>query len=246
MEDVALVRYISNGKRDTDFGDDGVVTTDLGSFEYATTIALQSDGRIIVGARSDGGFYMSQLLVLRYNADGTPDSNFDGDGLVNIDHPGIDENVAGLKLQSDGKIVLAGTAIRQGNIDALAARLNPDGSTDTSFGGGDGFMTTGRVGEDRAYTVEIQADGRILLGGYTVKKGAVDFIIVRLSKGGKLDKKFGKGGFVSTDFGASTDLLDVLLLQPDGKLIAAGNRVDGPTSDFALARYNLPMPRTED
>jgi uncharacterized delta-60 repeat protein len=245
MEDVALVRYISNGKRDTDFGDDGVITKDLGSFDYATAIALQSDGRIVVGARSDGGFYLSQLLVLRYNADGTPDTNFDGDGFVNIDHPGIDENVVDLKLQSDGKIVLAGTAIRPGtgSIDALAARLKPNGNPDTSFGGGDGFMTTARAGEDRAYTVAIQSDGRIFLGGYTVKHGAVDFIIVHLNKGGKLDKKFGKGGFVTTDFGASTDFLDVLLLQPDGKLIAAGTRVEGPGYNFALARYNLRTPK---
>jgi uncharacterized delta-60 repeat protein len=153
-----------------------------------------------------------------------------GDGIVTTDFGGTDPAWA-VAVQPDGKIVVAG-----GSKDFELARYNEDGSLDTSFGG-DGKVTTDFGGDDAANAVVVQPNGEIVAAG----EAGPFFALARYEKDGTLDSGFGGGdGMVTTDFPETdVDAANALVLQPNGKLVAAGMAwpdIDSPTL-FALARY---------
>jgi serralysin len=148
-----------------------------------------------------------------------------GDGTVTTDFGGTDPARA-VAVQSDGKIVVAG-----GNGDFALARYNQDGSLDTGFGG-DGTVTTDFGGTDSAKAVVVQPNGKIVVAGTS----SSSFALARYNQDGSLDTGFGGGdGLVTTAFpGSEGDEANALVLQPNGKIVAAGTS----SSSFALARYN--------
>jgi uncharacterized delta-60 repeat protein len=225
-DDFALARYNSDGSLDTSFGTGGLVTTDFGVGDRAFSGLLQPDGKIVaIGNRSTTDFALA-----RYNSDGSLDTSFGTGGLVITDFGGIEQADSGL-LQTDGKIIAIGSS----SSDFALARYNPDGSLDTSFGTG-GLVTTDFGGDDRANSGLLQTDGKIIALGSSNASGDNDFALARYNPDGSLDTTFGTGGLVTTDFGAG-DRAFSGLLQPDGKVVALGQR---NTTAFALARYLIP------
>jgi uncharacterized delta-60 repeat protein len=230
--DFVAARYNANGSLDPSFGSGGVVTTDLGGFEAATAVALQSDDKIVAtGSTFSSGF--QQFALVRYNADGNIDSSFGSGGKVLTDF-GLGSGFGGaLAIQPDGKIVAAGRA----GSDFVVARYNGDGSPDASFGTG-GRVTTdfGGLIFDAAFGVALQSNGKIVAAGsaFNAFGSSADFALARYLPDGSLDSSFGSGGKVTTDFGGF-DVAFGVALQSDGKIVAAGQ--GGPGSDFALARY---------
>jgi serralysin len=186
---------------------DGMVTTDFGSFEYGNSVTVQADGKILVAGPS---------TLVRYNAGGSLDTSFDGDGKVTTGGAS-----ASVTVQADGKILVAG--------DSALERYNIDGSLDSSFDG-DGKVTTGGA----SASVTVQADGKILVAG-----GSPDFSLARYNADGSLDTSFDGDGKVTTDF-MGYDSARSVTVQADGKILVAGRGDYGGsyTSDFALARYN--------
>ncbi|HJZ82272.1 MAG TPA: hypothetical protein VKD91_18065 [Pyrinomonadaceae bacterium] len=155
--DIAVARFNQNGSLDPSFEGDGKLTYDMGTSEFSAALAIQADGKIVV--LGNGGFDFS-LLMLRLNLDGSLDSSFDGDGVVQTPR----KFATDAKIQPDGKIVVAG---QTGPFEPFAAgRYNPDGSLDTSFGV-NGFVTTSFSSEGigLARRVVIQADGKIVVAG---------------------------------------------------------------------------------
>jgi uncharacterized delta-60 repeat protein len=110
------------------------------------------------------------------------------------------------------------------------------GDLDPRVGGG-GTVTTDFGGNDFAWALVLQPDGKLVAAGSAGPAGAADFALARYLPDGRPDPTFGMGGRVTTDFGASVDEAFALVLQPDGKLVTAGLSVDGGTFDGALARY---------
>ncbi|MEH2110959.1 DUF4347 domain-containing protein [Nostoc sp.] len=216
----AVVRYNSNGSLDTSFGSAGKVTTDIGNKTSDTSysIALQPNGKILVAGVSGNNF-----AVVRYNSDGSLDTSFDSDGKVTTDLGGTDVAYS-IALQADGKIILAG---KRSN-DFAVVRYNTDGSLDASFGSA-GKVITNLGSTDIAYSVTLQDDGNIIVGGVSNN----NFALVRYNSEGSLDTSFGSAGKVITDLG-STDIAYSVTLQGDSKIILAGKR----GNDFALTRYN--------
>jgi uncharacterized delta-60 repeat protein len=106
-------------------------------------------------------------------------------------------------------------------------RYLPDGSLDPTFGTG-GLVTTDFGGIDRGFALVLQPDGKLVAAGFS----GGDFALARYLPDGSLDPMFGTGGLVTTDFGGAAEAV-ALVLQPDGKLVAAGSCCE----DFALARY---------
>ena len=171
FNDFAVARYNPNGSLDTSFSGDGKQTTDFnGLDDGATGVALQSDGKIVVVGRT--GFFdpfgsSFDFAIARYNPDGSLDSTFSGDGKQRVAF-GDDAQANGMAIQDDGKIVAVGRTC-SGNpdiaCDSALARLNADGSPDTSFSG-DGQQTTdfGSVSE-HMNGVALQADGKIIASG---------------------------------------------------------------------------------
>jgi uncharacterized delta-60 repeat protein len=216
------------GELDPTFDGDGRVMTDFGSYEAASGIAVQADGKIVAAGSSEGDFALA-----RYSADGSLDPSFDGDGRVKTDFGG-GEAADGVAIQADGKIVAAGS----NGGDFVLARYNPDGSLDPSFDG-DGRVTTDFGAGDGGAEIAIQADGKIVAAGSSFAGGdASDFALARYNADGGLDPTFDGDGKVVTDFG-SYDSADGVAIQADGRIVAVGGGFDYPDSNFEVARYNV-------
>jgi uncharacterized delta-60 repeat protein len=180
---------------------------------------------------------------------GTLDTTFDGDGLFRSEFDPSLNVGAGVALQADGKIVIVGSqrGLGANNTDFSVVRLNANGGLDSSFGAGN-TPGTGRVltdvlssVDDVANDVLIQPDGKILVGGSTLKPGANrDFALTRYLSNGALDTNFGQGGKVTTALNSTDDIIYSLALQADGAIVAAGQAgqfVGSNNKDFAVVRY---------
>ncbi|HYC44527.1 MAG TPA: hypothetical protein VED01_03485 [Burkholderiales bacterium] len=218
----------------------GTLTTSIGTFDFGEAVLIQPDGRILVAGRTVTG--ENTFTVVRYNADGTLDTTFDGDGKVTTSvRAGAQNEVHDMALQSDGKIVVVGS-VDNSNAEMQIVRYNPDGSLDTSFGG-DGRVTTAvGTGHDVAQAVIIQADGKILVGGRSdLDPSTSAFALVRYNSDGSLDTTFDGDGKVVTPVGVRGGEATGMVLQPDGKIVLSGYAADASPSgglDFALVRYN--------
>ena len=240
------------GQLDPTFGKGGKVTTDLGSgTETIRGSVIQSDGKIVVvgDARPLKG-QQTKFTLVRYNEDGSLDTTFGDKGIVatNILGTEYDYSVSyALLLQGDGKIVAVGSVFDpEHHHDVFAAaRYNPDGSLDESFGDG-GKMRVPVNPEpltsanDTAVAVALAPDGKIVLAGST---GAYppDFGTARLNADGSIDETFGDGGVVITDLRKDDDGAHAVAVQDDGKVLVAGYSSKGGSADFydfAIVRYN--------
>jgi uncharacterized delta-60 repeat protein len=174
---------------------------------------------------------------------GVLDTTFGGgDGKVISDIVTADSDEArAVAIQADGKIVVAGYSNGSGNFDFALARYTTSGVLDTTFGGGDGKVTTDIVTADADYAqaVAIQADGKIVVAGYSNGSGTNDFALARYTTAGVLDTTFGGGdGKLVTDIvTADQDFAYAVSIQADGKIVVAGTSNGSGTNDFALARY---------
>ncbi len=239
---LGTILFADPGDLDLSFGGDGKVTTDVGGSndkDQANSIAIQSDGKIIVAGWSEGSIHDDFALV-RYDVNGSLDLSFNGNGKVTTQVRNDSSFANSIAIQSDGKIVAAGYSYYPTNDDFALVRYDVNGSLDSSFGTG-GIVTTDVGGkQDIVYGVAIQSDGRIVVAGYSRDVSLrYDFALARYLPNGDLDPSFGTGGKVTTDMGCSTNVAQSIAIQSDGKIIAAGYCKNGSTStDFALARYN--------
>jgi len=233
--DFALVRYTRLGQLDGNFGNGGRVLTDFdGRYDVGHALASMPDGRIVaVGSSTD------DIAVALYRRNGRLDPSFDGDGRLLLDL-GSFGDARDVAVQDDGKIVIVGN----NGGDFAVIRLEPDGTLDSSFGGGAGFVLTDVGGFGAfGYTAALQPDGKIVAAGYTnAVDTSEDFAIARYLEDGTLDPSFGSGGLVTTDFTGWEDRITGLAIQTDGKIVAAGRASVAPggadqKSDVGLVRY---------
>ena len=248
--DFALARYNPEGGLDTSFGVGGKLRTFFGgNSEGADALVIQPDGKIVAAGFSDGGNAGdSDFALARYNPDGSLDPTFDGgvgaNGAFRTFFGGSSESAKALVIQPDGKLVAAGfsNAGGPGNFDFALARYNPDGSLDTGFGFGGTLRTFFGGDSEGANALVVQPDGKLVAAGFSNAgaPGDFDFALVRYLPDGSLDTGFGSGGTLRTFFGGDSEGANALVIQTDGKLIAAGfSNGAGPDDfDFAVARYN--------
>lgn len=234
----AVVRYNANGTLDTTFNGTGKVTTPFGTnFSIATSVVVQGDGKIVLA-----GYTLNALdfdfAVARYNANGSLDTTFNGSGKLLLAVPGTDDLINSMALQADGKIVLAGySSDNAGTTDCVVARLNTNGTLDTTFNG-TGKVTTSLSSADETFTsVAVQSDGMIVAAGKASNGVDYDFAVVRYTAAGALDTTFNGTGKVITAFGAGDDSISGVALQTDGKIVVAGTSLGGGGITFAVARY---------
>ena len=198
---------------DPSFGSGGRLTLDLGPNDIANAVAVQSDGKIVIAGTSgnDGDF-----VIARLNPNGVLDSTFDDDGVRYIDFNGRRDVATDITVLSNGRIVVSGTSTDDTGSSFAVARLNADGSNDTSF------ATTGQrlvaVGTDATSSdMLINPFGDIYLGGTS----GGDFAVVRLDPFGVVDKGYGVNGIRTVDLGG-TDVATSINLLNDGRLYIAG------------------------
>jgi uncharacterized delta-60 repeat protein len=212
--DVALARYLADGKVDASFSDDGHSRTNLGfHHDIANGVALTPKGEILVAA--SGGF--SHPYVLRYHPNGHLDRTFSGDGIARSPikgNAGFEE----ILVQPDGKIVAVGTSSER----CILARYRRDGRLDRRFGK-DGVVVA--RGDILVRGGALQPDGKILAAGYCFND-RWRACVHRFRPNGAVDASFGGGdGGVTTEVGLSSFGWDVAL-QPDGRIVLVGSQDD--------------------
>ena len=217
-EDFALARYNTDGSLDTSFSGDGMVTTDFGSSDRGYSVTVQTDGKILVAGSTSG----RNLALARYNTDGFLDTSFSGDGKVTTS---IVKDTISVNVQSDGKILVAGTSYNDTNSDFALVRYNTDGSLDTSFSG-DGMVTTDFSGYyDSAYSVTVQPDGKIVVVGRSLNGNTNQttvFALARYNSDGSLDTSFKPAYQVFNENGIAVLLADNVHIY-DAELAAIDN-----------------------
>ncbi len=242
----ATIIKAAPGDLDLSFGSGGIVVTPIINAPYfaeTTSMQVQPDGKIVVGGRikgddPDGNPYTVSFFLARYHPNGTLDASFGTNGKIVaptslFGNPGdglVGEDIA---LQSDGKILAVGIAVGIFNGGFAVNRYNSDGTLDASFGTGGRVITP--VGY--ANKVAVQADGKIVVVGQSSFIAPSGFAVVRYNPNGSLDTSFGVGGRITTLFGGRNASASAVMLQPDGKIVVAGNSSNNNFS-FALARYN--------
>lgn len=217
------------GDLDESFGGGGRVRTPLIGYSVVWDVAVQPDGRIVVGGET--GFLGSSSAgagVARYLANGSLDPTFSGDGRATT------TSVFGraMALQSDGAVVVAGYKCCDvmGRYRFAVARFTSGGVLDPTFSG-DGIVYARFAGESYALEATVDAAGRILVAGF-VNVASSRFGIVRFLPDGTLDPSFGGDGKVTTAFPRGTTSNDIVV-QSDGRIVVVG----GDDTGFVLARY---------
>lgn len=213
--------YAGGGRLDPSYGVEGQATIETGydEFSVVTGIAVHADGKTVIAGWGGGSSGYGSLLFQR-NADGTADTGFDGDGRLSLT-PG--SRIDALAAAEDGKSLVAFTGPSS---EKLVARLNPDGSLDSSFGG-DGIV------EATAAALALQSDGKILAAGADR--------IARLHPDGSLDASFGGDGIVTIEVKdwttGSEERIDAMAVQPDGAIVIA-SLARNETLDTRVTRFD--------
>lgn len=235
--DVAVVRYNANGSLDTSFSSDGGVVIDVkdASLDIGAAVIVQKDGKILIGGTTTSAGN-SDLLLIRLNKDGTPDTFFGKGGTV-VKSAFLQDEGSALAIQPDGKILLAGTEGSGSGVscDFTVVRFNTNGSPDLEFGSSGRKFVSFPSGEDRCKAIALQSDGKIILAGES-KVADTHMAITRLNPTGDVDTTFGPGGqqvFTTGNFSR----FNAVAIQTDGKIVLGGTR-SNIIVDFAVRRLN--------
>ena len=244
-----VARINVNGSADSGFGNDGIQTTGFDGDSYASSVAIQADGKIVV-AGTTGTNGDNYFAVARYNPDGSPDNTFNSSGRLTTDFgfkipdrgegdsiPVHVQFATALGIQADSRIVVGGYAYNGVDADFAIVRYNVNGSLDSSFDH-DGRQTTDLGSYDNAYALAIQRDGKIVLAGYTFVEPNNNFAVIRYNINGSPDSSFNGNGKQTAILGSDLQIGNSVALQSDGKIVVAGYTLNGTfNNDFALARF---------
>ncbi len=259
VQEIALYRLNADGSIDTTFGTDGVtsfnfdlyssqMTIPLDSFD--SSLAIASDGKIVVGGVGEDYFHSYLPAMARFNSDGTPDLTFGPDGRVVLFFDGASSpspgftpgsiGVVGLVIRADGSIDFDTTVVPYSNVNGgeiAVGQLTPNGSFDSAFGThGQILLTNSR--SDYAGSLAAQADGKLIVAGANYYFDGFSMLLTtsfdvdRLNADGTLDTTFGTMGkttpesFVGSGwqmFGNTFQTeVDSILIRPDGTILLGG------------------------
>ena len=221
---MCVARLNANGTFDTTFGSSGRRRIDFGGTieETAFGMARQPDGKLVLAGDAD----FQRVTVARLNPNGLLDKTFSGNGKATFTWGALSRATAVIVLPN-GKLLLGGFSGPEGG-NVQAARMNPNGTLDSSFGTG-GKATVDFGGDDFGLAMARQADGRILLAGRSTTAGAV---VARLRPNGALDPDFAGDGTLALGDGT----LRAVMVQPDAKIVVAGNV--GGLQQMTVTRLN--------
>jgi uncharacterized delta-60 repeat protein len=243
VDEFALARFDANGHLDTTFGSRGKVITSFGSHANADTagMTIEADGKIVVA----GTVGYSDFGVARYNANGSLDTAFGTGGLVTTSFGAPATAIAaGVVVQPDGKVVVAGSVTNEVTLrsDIALVRYNLNGSLDTSFGtGGEVLTNFGAKFSPTASGLTLQSDGRIVVTGTFIDStGADDFGVVQYNADGSLDTSFGTGGLVTTGFNnGEANRAAAVAVASNGDIIVVGTTfsINDLSDVFTIVSY---------
>jgi uncharacterized delta-60 repeat protein len=235
-EKIRCERFTSAGELDTSFGSGGVASVATGGVA-AHAVAVQADQKILLS----GG----EFPVARLNANGTPDTTY-GPGGVSRTNTGI--LIRNLRVTASGKVLIVGdvvgakvkgTAYR----DFAVARLNDNGTVDTTFGSRGKSVIDFAGKNDLGIDVAVDSTGKLVVCGEAeiavAQVSGYDAALLRLTANGQLDTTFGTAGKTTLDLGGHQDEYASIAIQANGKILVTGEgRLPGNNADILTARYN--------
>src|SRR5256885_15463207 len=228
------------GNLNTNFATGGKVTTDIAnSDDVAQAMVVQPDGQIIIAGYAIVN-HSYDFALARYATNGSLDTAFGNGGHITTDFFNGSDFGRAVALQSDGKIIVVGTAsLANGNNNLALARYNADGTLDSSFGTGGRVATAALGSNSSAAAVMVLANGQIIVAGASNVGGAgSDFAVASFNSTGGLDSGFGTGGIAIVNIAGSGDYATGAALQSDGKIVVCGYTGGPATEDIAIARFN--------
>lgn len=240
-----LIRNNADGSLDSGFGTGGIALGTAGGGTLRSVV-IQPDGKIVAAGWADvGAAGAADILVARYNADGSPDPLFGTGGYVQTGVGSLHDQAYSVALQPDGRIVVAGFIVPSaGAWNSALVRYNSDGTLDSAFGTDGKVVTSVGLGNDGFRSVALQSDGKLVAGGYRVTPmpnnvNLWETSIVRYDANGSLDGSFGSGGIAATSTGNNDSGAFGLGIAADGRIIAVSSPYMGNPQDnnFALARF---------
>jgi uncharacterized delta-60 repeat protein len=243
---MGFARLLPNGRFDSPFGINGMVVTELWStwaWGRARSVAVLPDGRIVAA----GGTASGEILVVRMNANGSPDTTFNHTGVVITSAGFYFTYCHSMLLMADGKVVVSGAGVfGPAGYDFMLIRYLTNGNLDRSYGD-TGIAHIDINGQyDEVYATCKAPGGKILAAGYTTTNNRENFALACIDSNGKADSSFGNYGRIVTPIQDSNDRAYAIALQADGKVVTAGASFHyygwGYEHDPTLARYFSGLP----
>jgi uncharacterized delta-60 repeat protein len=236
-QDMVILRYNTDGTEDDTFGSWGLVKYDGGSSDNGHSTTIDANGKILVTGYSQGA-NLYDMVIWRYNTDGSPDTDFDTDGMLVYDG-GIDDDEEGYCITTDanGKILVTGYSYNvDSNTDMVIWRYNADGSLDDTFDT-DGMAVYDSGVYEEGYSITTDAKGRILVTGYIYDGSDYDMAIWRYDADGNPDTNFDTDGVAIYDSGGYNDQGLSITIDADGKILVTGYSNNGSNDDMVIWRY---------
>lgn len=229
------LRYNHDGTLDTSFGSGGTLTSSVSG--SVSAVAVQADGKLVFAGECSGSNGNSHFCALRYHANGSIDVNFGAAGKATSTIGSSGSFSTALALQADGKLLLAGQCLGPtSNSASCLLRYDANGAIDVTFGAG-GLVVNDQNSIFYTNALVLQPDGRVTLAG-TCFGNTPDFCAQRYNANGTLDTTFGTAGKATTAVGGVDDYATAIALQPDAKLVVAGNCTGVNNRDFCAVRYH--------
>jgi uncharacterized delta-60 repeat protein len=242
FDEFALARYLPNGNLDETFGTNGQLTThfNANSWDRINSIALQNDQKIIAA-----GFSSSQMALARYNPDGSLDTSFSSDGLLQNSLPNSEGSVINaIIIDENGSIYGGGFTVDEfSNFNIV--RYTPNGNVDETFADNGYFILEASQTSDGIDDIAFLADGSIMFGGTVFEDNISLYGFGRISATGELDMQIGDNGIVTYQLSGPQNFLESIFIQEDGKILAAGSAKEYP-SDMGILRLTEPNLDTEE
>ena len=247
--DLVVWRYNPNGTVDTGLNGDGIIVQNSAAGgngdDFGNALTIDASNRIVVAGSSLNASGFTDMVVLRFKSDGALDTIFNTSGIVALPAPsGSTSNAVanGIAIDSQGRIVVAGSSGNSaGNIDMLVWRFKTDGSLDPAFNDNGIVISNGAAGSngnDTGNGIALSGDGSIYITGSSVNfAGDKDMVIWAFNSDGSPIEDFGTyGHFIhnSAAGGNGDDTGSAIVLNPDGRLVAAGSSQNN-TGNFDMA-----------
>ena len=248
--DMVIWRYNANGAPDTTFDSNGIVVSNSAAGgngkDIGRSITTDATGKILVTGFSYNSSGNYDMVIWRYNADGTPDTTFDSNGIV------VSNNAAGgndwdegysITTDANGKILVTGNSYNGTNYDMVIWRYNANGAPDTTFDS-NGIVVSnsaaGGNGRDEGYSITTDSNGKVLVTGNSNNGSNYDMVIWRYNANGAPDTTFDTDGIVVSNSAAGGNSHDIgrsIITDADGKVLVTGSSLNGTDYDMVIWRY---------
>ncbi len=230
---IGIARLLPDGTPDPSFGGgDGEVVIQPGTLSLSYDAAIASgDGIVVLGAATgEGGF---RPTVMRFREDGTLDPAFGDGGIARFGKPFSDDYRA-LALDGRDRALLAGTSAGRSSV----VRLSAAGKRDADYGDGGSVAPFGRNDAEVA-DLALDESGRATVAATCAcrTRGDDDMAVARLTRRGRLDAGFGRGGRAYATFGRKDAAASSAAVDPHGRIVLGGSIRAGDRREWALARF---------